>query len=160
MSRPGGCRERAASLCRHAVPAGCASGGLGVVDYRLARRNAISEYRKGRLTQIDVCDAHPELRRAAEGYSKPTDERCPICSDADLVHVYYAFGPNLPASGKCISGRAELLRLVERAGWGGKYTCYVVEVCPACSWNYLVEALPFHAAPAVAPDPGVIEAER
>ena len=37
--------------------------GPGEIDYRLARQAMISEFRKGRLAQHEVCDAHPELRR-------------------------------------------------------------------------------------------------
>ena len=37
----------------------------GQVDYRLARNAVVSEFRKGRLSRLDVCDAHPELLRAA-----------------------------------------------------------------------------------------------
>ncbi|MDQ3642318.1 MAG: ABC transporter substrate-binding protein, partial [Actinomycetota bacterium] len=37
----------------------------GEVDYRLVRRHAIDEFRRGRLSRLDVCDAHPELLRAA-----------------------------------------------------------------------------------------------
>ncbi len=33
----------------------------GQVDYRLARNVIVSEFRKGRLSRLDVCDAHPEL---------------------------------------------------------------------------------------------------
>ena len=39
----------------------------GVVDYRLTREAVVREYRKGRLSRLDVCDAHPELQRAANG---------------------------------------------------------------------------------------------
>ena len=38
----------------------------GQVDYRLARQAVLRQYRDGLLTKADVCDAHPELRRAAE----------------------------------------------------------------------------------------------
>ena len=41
-------------------------GAGGVIDYRLARMGVVSEYRKGRLARHEVCDAHPELRRAAQ----------------------------------------------------------------------------------------------
>ena len=34
---------------------------LGNVDYRLARNVVVSEYRKGHLSRLDICDAHPEL---------------------------------------------------------------------------------------------------
>src|SRR5690606_30370823 len=64
-----------------------------VVDYRLTRQSVISEFRKGRLSRLDVCDAHPELRRAAEGAGRPTDEPCPICEASGVVLVTYAFGP-------------------------------------------------------------------
>ena len=37
----------------------------GVVDHRLSRRHLINEFKRGRLRQDQVCDAHPELIRAA-----------------------------------------------------------------------------------------------
>jgi hypothetical protein len=117
----------------------------GVIDYRLARRAVISEFRKGRLSSTDVCDAHPELRRAAEQYSQPTTETCPICEDATLVLVSYVFGPQLPRQGRCVATLAELSKLARRAsqqGRQGEFTCYVVEVCPACYWNHLHHVLP------------------
>ncbi len=39
--------------------------GLGQIEYRLARDAVVREFRKGRLSRIDVCDAHPELLRVA-----------------------------------------------------------------------------------------------
>jgi Family of unknown function (DUF5318) len=65
----------------------------GVVDHRLARRALITEYRKGRLARHQVCDAHPELIRAARGIGRETTTECPICEDDRLVHVTYVFGP-------------------------------------------------------------------
>src|SRR5215204_2316450 len=41
--------------------AGALRGASGVVDHRLARRHLINEFRRGRLRQDQVCDAHPEL---------------------------------------------------------------------------------------------------
>ena len=114
----------------------------GAVDYRLARRSLISEFRKGRLSQIEVCDAHPELLRAAESYSRQTEERCPICEDADLVHVTYVFGPNMPSSGKCVATLNELAKLAVRGNADRPLTCYVVEVCTACHWNHLSKVFP------------------
>lgn len=108
--------------------------GGGVIDYRLARQSVISEYQKGRLAKHDVCDAHPELRRAASLASEPTSALCPICEDANVVLVTYAFGPRLPAHGRCITTKAELAKLERGAG---QVACYVVEVCPECSWNHL-----------------------
>ena len=37
----------------------------GTVDHGFARRMLINEYKRGRLSQDQVCDAHPELIRAA-----------------------------------------------------------------------------------------------
>jgi hypothetical protein len=117
--------------------AGADAAAAGVIDYRLARRAVISEFRKGRLSSSDVCDAHPELRRAAAQYSRPTTETCPICEDAQLVLVSYVFGPQLPSHGRCIAELKELTALARRSTRRGEYVCYVVEVCPACSWNHL-----------------------
>jgi ssDNA-binding Zn-finger/Zn-ribbon topoisomerase 1 len=109
----------------------------GSVDYRLARQAVVRQYRAGHLGVEVVCDAHPELRRAAEQCSLPTKERCPICEDAKLVLVRYVFGPRLPPYGRCIINEAELTRLAQRKG---TFTCYVVEVCPSCAWNHLRRA--------------------
>lgn len=110
------------------------NGRSGVVDYRLARQQVVREFRKGRLSRLDICDAHPELRRAANGAGHATSEPCPICEDGPLTLVTYAFGPRLPAGGRCISTARELARL-ERGS--AEMTCYVVEVCPDCAWNHL-----------------------
>jgi hypothetical protein len=108
----------------------------GVIDYRLARMGVVSEYRKGRLAKHEVCDAHPELRRAAQHASEPTQQECPICEDDHIVLVTYAFGTGLPAQGRCITEKGELAKLTK-----GKrqIATYVVEVCPSCSWNHLAK---------------------
>jgi hypothetical protein len=107
----------------------------GQVDYRLVRRHTIDEFHRGRLSRLDVCDAHPELLRAARNVGEARSEPCPICEDPGVVLVSYAFGPRLPASGRCITTRKELTGLTQRVE---AVTCYVVEVCPDCSWNHLV----------------------
>ena len=106
----------------------------GVIDYRLARMGVVSEYRKGRLARHEVCDAHPELRRAAKSASEPTEMECPICEDDNIVLVTYAFGARLPASGRCITTKGELAKLAKGRS---QLAAYVVEVCPSCSWNHL-----------------------
>jgi len=119
---------------------GAPTGGLpvaGQVTYRLARNAIVSEFHKGRLSRLDVCDAHPELIRAARGVGEETAEPCPICEDANVVLVSYAFGPGLPASGRCITSKADLSRASRTSN--GDLACYVVEVCPACSWNHLAQ---------------------
>jgi len=110
----------------------------GQVTYRLARNSIVSEFQKGRLSRLDVCDAHPELVRAARGVGEETAEPCPICDAANVVLVSYAFGSGLPPSGRCVATKAELARVTR--GSGGDVACYVVEVCPACSWNHLAQS--------------------
>ncbi len=108
----------------------------GVIDYRLARMGAVSEYKKGRIAKHEVCDAHPELRRAARSASEPTSMECPICEDDKIVLVTYAFGAGLPASGRGITVKGELAKLTKGRR---QVACYVVEVCPSCSWNHLAK---------------------
>ena len=109
--------------------------GLGQVEYRLARDSIVREYRRGRLSRLDVCDAQRELLRVAEHLGERTAEACPICEEADLVHVRFAFGPRLPAGGRAIASARELRAL---ARGGTDVSFYVVEVCPGCGWNHLV----------------------
>lgn len=107
------------------------------VDYRLARNAVVRNFRNGRLSRLDVCDAHPELLRAALNIGDPTNEECPICEEANVVLVSYVFGPGLGPAGHCVANRAELTKLRRRAP---ELTCYVVEVCVACSWNHLARS--------------------
>lgn len=107
----------------------------GQIDYRLARRHVVAEFKRGRLSRLDVCDAHPELLRAARNVGRETTEECPICEQRDLVLVSFAFGPGLPPSGRCVTSAKELTKLDRRTA---QSLCYVVEVCPECKWNHLV----------------------
>ena len=116
---------------------GASAGAPGAtIDYRLARLAVISEYRKGRLARHEVCDAHPELRRAARSASEPTEMECPICEEDHIVLVTYAFGAKLPASGRCITAKGELAKLAKGRS---QLAAYVVEVCPSCHWNHLAK---------------------
>ena len=111
----------------------------GIIDYRLARNAVLSEFHKGRLRKVDVCDAHPELVRAARNVGQDTGAECPVCEQVDVVHVTYVFGPRLPAHGRCISKPGELAKMAQRST---VLACYVVEVCPECSWNHLARSFP------------------
>ena len=117
-----------------AIQGSGSNGAGGTIDYRLARQAVISEYRKGRIAKHEVCDAHPELRRAASMCAEATSQVCPICEEENVVLVTYAFGSRLPAFGRCITTKAELAKLARRST---QIACYVVEVCPGCSWNQL-----------------------
>lgn len=115
------------------------AGATGQVDFRLARNAVVSEFKKGRLSRREICDAHPELLRAATNVGQRKPEPCPICDGSALTLVSYVFGGRLPAHGRCLSSRAELSKLSERST---PLTCYVVEVCPDCSWNHLSRTFP------------------
>ncbi len=111
----------------------------GAVDYRLLRQSVIADFRKKRLAQHEVCDAHPELVRAAREVGEATKLDCPICDEAKVVLVTYVFGPGLPSFGRCITAKGEISKLDRRRE---RLAAYVVEVCPACSWNHLARVLP------------------
>ena len=114
-------------------------GAGGVVDHRLARRHMINEFRRGRLRQDQVCDAHPELIRAAKNIGTEATNSCPICAEHSLRLVTYVFGPRLPAHGRCVSTAKELNILNARSE---ELTAYVVEACIECRWHHLLRVLP------------------
>ena len=73
-----------------------ADNGAGQIDYRLARKMVVDQFHAGRLSRVEVCDAHPELLRAARNVGEATAEDCPICEESKVVLVSYAFGPAGP----------------------------------------------------------------
>ena len=123
--------------------------GLGQVEYRLARDQSVREYRRGRLSRLDICDAQPELMRVAVNLGQTTEEDCPICEQSKLVHVTFGFGPCLPASGRAIGSRAELRQLARSLR--EEIAFYIVEVCIDCKWNHLVRMFSSAAARRRAP---------
>ncbi len=125
--------------------AGALRGAGGVVDHRLSRRHLINEFKRGRLRQDQVCDAHPELIRAAKNVGSPATIACPICSAQELRLITYVFGPRLPAHGRCVATAEELAKLNARPD---ELTAYVVEACVACRWHHLLRVLPVgHGSP-------------
>ena len=131
MSAPGGPPPFARGDLRGAA--------RGVVDHRLARRHLINEFRRGRLRQDQVCDAHPELIRAANNVGTESRSTCPICQKAKLRLVTYVFGSRLPSHGRCVSTAKEMAALNQRAE---DLTAYVVEACVECKWHHLLRVLP------------------
>ena len=111
-----------------------APNGQARVEYRLVRNAVVRDVRKGRLDVVDVCDAHPELLRAARNVGRPLGDDCPICETATTVEVTYVFGSGLPPGGRCPGTATELNRLRRREE---PVLCYDVEVCPSCAWHHL-----------------------
>jgi hypothetical protein len=115
------------------------TGGSAIIDHRMARRHLINEFRRGRLRSDQVCDAHPELIRAARNVGNAASVKCPICADDSLRLVTYVFGSRLPAHGRCVSTAAEMRALAARPD---ELTAYVVEACIACRWHHLLRVIP------------------
>lgn len=115
----------------------------GIVDHRLARRMLINQVRLGRLGREEVCDAHPELIRAARNVGTVTTTICPICEESELRIVTYVFGPRLPSHGRCVSTAREMRAL---GGRREELTAYVVEACVECRWHHLLRVLPLGGA--------------
>lgn len=116
---------------------------LGQLEYRLARDAIIREFRRGRLSRLDICDAQPELMRVAKNLGKATEVDCPICEESKLVHVPFAFGSGLPPGGRAIGSSEELRDL---ARLDQEVAFYIVEVCTQCSWNHLLRMFSAAAA--------------
>jgi hypothetical protein len=109
------------------------------VEYRIVRNSLVRAVEEGRVQRVDVCDAHPELLRAARNVGRPTKDVCPLCDDGRLVTVTFVFGAKLPAGGRCPGTAAELKALCRRPE---PVLCYEVEVCPSCAWHHLMRKYP------------------
>ncbi len=108
---------------------------FGTADYTLAKRAVLRDFRKGLLNLTDICDAHPELLRAARNIGVKIERNCPVCRHESLREVRYVYGDQL----KHLSGRP-----VYPNGWDeelqndyDEFRCYSIEVCLDCSWNHL-----------------------
>ena len=105
-----------------------------IVDYALARRRTLEAVRSDALLLPEVCDAHPDLLRAAKHHGEQTERTCPTCQRGELVHVTYTFGDDLGY----LTGRVRASReLPELEREFGHFRVYIVEVCQRCAWNHL-----------------------
>jgi hypothetical protein len=108
-----------------------------VVDYALQRRSTLRSMRQSvrNLSSLDACDADPMLIRAAKHHGEATDDACPVCASAAMVHLHYVFGDQLGQ----YSGRIKRLgELDEMENSFGEFKVVVVEVCPDCGWNHMI----------------------
>jgi hypothetical protein len=117
------------------------------VDYTLAKQDVLRRYKTGRVPRADICDAHPELVRAASSVGVNLDVECPVCEKNALKRISYVFGPSLRRyNGRiCTPERMEMLLRNH-----DEFVCYEVEVCVDCYWNHLVRS--FVTGRAYAPD--------
>ena len=109
---------------------------LGIVDYTLAKRALLRDFRCGLLSRLEICDAHPELLRAARYLGADATRPCPVCDKEELRLLAYVYGESL----KTNNGRAWEVREGLTLAAQHKAVCYIVEVCTGCSWNHLSEA--------------------
>jgi Family of unknown function (DUF5318) len=111
---------------------------MGVIDFRLAKRALLRDAQVGVIGLTDICDAHPELIRAAKHVGEPTRNDCPVCGKVKLVLLAYVYGDGLrDQNGRVWSIDNGLKMIAAHPG----ASCYVVEVCTECQWNHLHEAL-------------------
>jgi hypothetical protein len=95
----------------------------------------------GRALNVEACDAHPYLLRAARHCGEVTEDPCPVCRRGQsqrielLTHVTYVYGDDLGTASGRPRRSSELARLARAHPGIG---VYVVEVCQVCSWNHLV----------------------
>jgi uncharacterized protein DUF5318 len=128
LSRTNGSRQANGKASRKA---------LGVIDFTLAKRALLRNFRRGLLSKFEICDAHPELMRAARYLGEEAARPCPVCQGQELRLLAYVFGDAL----KRDSGRAfEVGEALSRAAENRGAACYVIEVCTGCSWNHVCEA--------------------
>lgn len=109
---------------------------LGVIDYTLAKRALIRKAEAGMVSTFELCDAHPELMRAAKHVGEPATHECPVCDEESLKLLAYVFADELNSnSGRVWSIKSALTMTARFPG----AACYIVEVCTNCQWNHLTE---------------------
>src|SRR2546423_5903823 len=108
------------------VARNAASSDMGVVDSTLAKRALLREFKGGLRSRLEICDAHPELLRAARYLGAPATRPCPVCTKDELRLLAYVYADGMSRD----SGRAyqvdEGLALAAAQPGGA---CYVVEAC-------------------------------
>jgi len=111
---------------------------MPAIDFTLAKRALLRRVRRGLVSRVDACDAHPELLRAARHLGEDALEPCPVCEADELRLVNYSFplGRRLKRYGP--GGRAHRRSdLPALRSDPATLTCYEVEACLACGWNHL-----------------------
>jgi hypothetical protein len=125
------------SPVRRAVAKRAIRSRLGVVDYTLAKRALLRQAQRGLFSRLELCDAHPELLRAARYVGEEATRPCPVCDQHQLRLLAYVYADELKRDNGRVWPIEKGLVLAARTKGGA---CYVVEVCTSCSWNHLAEA--------------------
>ncbi|MBI4260394.1 MAG: DUF5318 family protein [Actinobacteria bacterium] len=114
-----------------------------MVDYTLAKRALLREFHGGLMSRFELCDAHPELLRAARHVGEPSKRDCPVCRKERLRLLAYVYADGLKADNGRVWQLEEGLAITARLRGAA---CYVVEVCLGCNWNHLSEAFTARSA--------------
>ena len=109
------------------------------VDYTLQRRRTLEELQGALRTMVshEALDADPMLIRAALHHGTLTERRCPVRNCGRLLTLNYVFGDQLGQYSGRIKSEQELEEMETEYG---EFTVYVVEVCPECGWNHIIES--------------------
>ncbi|MDR0990784.1 MAG: DUF5318 domain-containing protein [Propionibacteriaceae bacterium] len=109
------------------------------VDYALQRRRTLANLRSRvrSLTPAEACDADPLLIRAALHHGDLSATRCPVNDCGRLLLLHYVFGDQLGQYSGRIKSPAELAEMENEFG---EFKVCVVEVCPECGWNHMIES--------------------
>lgn len=108
------------------------------VSHALQRRHTLEAMRhpQALLSGLDPCDADPLLVRSALHHGALAGRDCPVCASDRLAVLHYVFGDQLGQ----FSGRIKSTdELAEMESEFGEFKVRVVEVCPDCGWNHLIE---------------------
>lgn len=108
------------------------------MSHALQRRATLQLLREpaALIAGIDPCDADPLLISSAIHHGYLADRDCPVCVGDRLHELNYVFGEQLGQYSGRIKSHEELL---EMETCYGQFWVRVVEVCPDCGWNHLVE---------------------
>ena len=107
------------------------------VSYALAKRSTLKAMTSPNvLLRINPCDAEPLLISSALHHGALANEPCPVCDSKRMMILRYVFGDQLGQ----YSGRIKSLEeLDEMEDEFGEFMVRVVEVCPACRWNFMTD---------------------
>ena len=108
-----------------------------VLEFALERKAVLAALRNGEPLLDDPFDAHEYLFKAAQFHGELTARDCPVCESEKLVELRYVYGKELgPYSGRIKSAN----EINEMAYRFGNLKVFMVEVCQACRWNYLIRS--------------------
>lgn len=106
------------------------------VSHEWERRAVLREFRAGKKSRDQVCDADFLLRAAAEHHGVDAARPCPICGSPMRI-ILWVYGENLGRRSGSARSEEEIAELVNETG---PFTVHKVEVCATCRWNHLLSA--------------------